>query len=60
ARKASGRLRTFEDPRLAARMVIEICTTWAVHIHWDRAPETYAPARARANASDIAVRGLLA
>ncbi|MEM9177661.1 MAG: TetR/AcrR family transcriptional regulator, partial [Myxococcota bacterium] len=29
ARKASGRLRTFEDPRLAARMVIEICTTWA-------------------------------
>ena len=41
-------------------MVIEICTTWAVHIHWDRAPETYDEALARANAIDFAVRGLLA
>ena len=60
ARARSGDFRTFEDVRLAARMVIEICTTWAVHIHWDRAPETYDEALARANAIDFAVRGLLA
>lgn len=59
-RSASGGFRAFEDTRLAARMVIEICTTWAVHIHWDRAPERYDPERARSNAIEFAVRGLLA
>ena len=59
ARAGTGALRTFEDVRLGARMVIEICTTWAVHIHWDRAPATYDAALARANAIDFAVRGVL-
>lgn len=59
-RARSGDFRTFPDVRLGARMVIEICTTWAVHIHWDRAPETYDPVLARTNAIDFAVRGLLA
>ena len=59
-RAASGHFRRFDDRRLAARMVIEICTTWAVHIHWDRAPEPYDPERARSNAIEFAVRGLLA
>lgn len=59
-RAASGHLRVFDDVRLGARMVIEICTTWAVHIHWDRAPETYDAGLARANAIEFAVRGLLA
>lgn len=59
-RTASGDFRDFEEVRLAARMVIEICSTWAVHIHWDRAPERYDPGLARTNAIDFAVRGLLA
>lgn len=40
--------------------VIETCATWAVHIHWDRAPEHYDPEAARANAIEILVRGLIA
>ena len=56
----SGDFRAFEDPRLAARFVVESCATWAVHIHWDRAPERYGEAEARANAIDFVVRGLLA
>jgi AcrR family transcriptional regulator len=26
-------------PRVAARFVLEIVTTWAVHVHWDAAPQ---------------------
>ncbi len=59
-REDSGHFRCFEDPRLAARFVVETCATWAVHIHWDRAPEQYDPALARANAIEFTVRGLLA
>jgi len=58
-RIASGDFRTFEDTRLAARFVVESCATWAVHIHWDRAPERYAEAQARSNAIEFVVRGLL-
>ena len=47
------------DLRLAARLVIETCTTWAVHIHWDRAPENYPLEAMRANAIDFVVRGLI-
>jgi AcrR family transcriptional regulator len=59
-RAESGDFRTFDNERLAARFVLEACATWAVHIHWDRAPERYDAAAARANAIDFAVRGLLA
>jgi hypothetical protein len=34
-------------------------TTWAVHIHWDRAPERFGPDEAREKAIEFAVRGLL-
>ena len=55
----SGGLRPVADVRLAARIVIETCATWAVHIHWDRAPETYDPEVVRENAIEFMVRALL-
>jgi len=58
-RSEAGQLRTFPNRALAARHVIEVIATWAVHIHWDRAPEAFDPAEARANAIDFLVRGLL-
>jgi len=60
SRIAAGQLREVPDLRLAARIVIETCATWAVHIHWDRAPEIYDPDAARTNAIDFLVRGLIA
>lgn len=58
-RTAAGQFRRFRSPRLAARLVIETCTTWAVHIHWDRSPEDFDPDEARANAIEFLVRGLV-
>lgn len=60
SRVLAGQVRALPDLRLATRMVVETCATWAVHIHWDRAPETFDPERARANAIDFLVRGLIA
>jgi AcrR family transcriptional regulator len=59
-RAAGEQFRPVENPRLAARMVIETCATWAVHIYWDRSPEDYDRVEARENAIDFLVRGLLA
>ncbi len=56
----AGQVRPVPDVALAARIVIETCATWAVHIHWDRAPEFYDPDLCRANAIDFLVRGLIA
>ena len=56
----AGQVRAVPNVRLAARFAIEALTTWAVHIHWDRAPEVYDPAQARANAIDFVMRGLIA
>jgi hypothetical protein len=58
-RSGAGQLRHFPSPQLAARMVIEVVATWAVHIHWDRAPESFDPDEARENAIDFLMRGLL-
>ena len=58
-RIARGQLRAVPDARLAARMVIETIATWAIHIHWDRAPEVFDPDVARENAIDFLLRGLL-
>jgi AcrR family transcriptional regulator len=60
ARIRAGQVRVVPDVALAARIVIETCATWAVHIHWDRAPESYEPELARSNAIDFLVRGLIA
>jgi len=57
-RIAGGQIRSVPNVRLAARIVIETVATWAVHIHWDRAPEVFDPEEARANAIDFLARGL--
>ena len=59
ARSAAGQLRSQPNPRLAARIVVEQVTTWAVHIHWDRAPEAIDPAEARTTVVDFLARALL-
>jgi AcrR family transcriptional regulator len=58
-RIAVGQFRQLGNPQLAARMVVETCATWAVHIYWDRSPEDYDRVEARENAIDFLVRGLL-
>jgi len=57
-RIAGGQLREVANLRLAARIVIETVATWAVHIHWDRAPEAFDHDEARATTIDFLVRGL--
>lgn len=59
SRIAAGQLREQTNTRLAARIVVETLTTWAVHIHWDRAPESFDPAEARETVIDFLVRSLL-
>lgn len=59
-RVASGALRPTPSLRLTARIVVETCATWAVHIHWDRAPESFDPEQARAEVIGQLVRGVLA
>jgi AcrR family transcriptional regulator len=57
-RMDAGQLRRVANVRLAARMVIEVATTWAVHIKWDRSPEAFDPDEARENAVDFLVTAL--
>jgi hypothetical protein len=33
------RLRVFPDPAVTARIIIETVTFWAIHRHWDPAPQ---------------------
>ena len=58
-RVESGHFRPIANLRLTARIVLETCVTWAVHIHWDRAPELFDPDEARETTLDFLVRGLL-
>ncbi len=60
SRIEAGQFRAVPHIRLAARMLIEIVATWAIHIHWDRNPEDFDPDEARENAIDFMVRGLIA
>ncbi|MCG8591681.1 MAG: TetR/AcrR family transcriptional regulator [Proteobacteria bacterium] len=55
----SGQFRPVPDVALAARMIIEICATWAVHIKWDRIPQAFDPVVARENAILFMLRALL-
>ena len=57
-RVAVGQIRAVPNIGLAARIVIETVATWAVHIHWDKAPEVFDPEESRSNAIDFLVRGL--
>lgn len=58
-RMEAGQLRALPDARLAARIVLETIVTWAIHIHWDRAPEDIDPDAAREQVVDFLMRALL-
>jgi AcrR family transcriptional regulator len=58
-RGRSRQLRAPADPFLAARVVIETLTTWAVHIHWDPIPQSFDPKRARDTVIEFVLAGLL-
>jgi AcrR family transcriptional regulator len=53
-----GQLRRVKDLRLAARFIIETIATWAIHIKWDRSPESFDPDEARENAILFIVEAL--
>jgi AcrR family transcriptional regulator len=57
-RMRDGQLRPVANVALAARMIIEVCSTWAVHIRWDRSPENFDRDEARENAIDFLVSAL--
>jgi AcrR family transcriptional regulator len=46
-RARRGRLRRFEDGAVAARIVLETLVFWAVHRHWDPAPQAVDESSAR-------------
>lgn len=58
-RIAGGIFEPVDDTRLAARFVQETITTWAVHVHWDAAPERIAVADALAMVVHFVTRTLL-
>ena len=58
-RAAQGALRV-DDSAFAARYVVEACATWAVHVHWDPAPQRFDAQVARDSVIDFVVRGLVA
>lgn len=60
SRVAAGQFREVPNVRLAARMIVEVVATWAVHIKWDRAPEDFDPDEARESVVDFLVRSLIA
>lgn len=57
-RMQAGQLRKMPSVQLAARMIVEVCTTWAIHIKWDRSPEAFDPSEARENAIAFLVNAL--
>ncbi len=59
-RMEEGHFRPMPNARLAARIVIETVATWAVHIHWDRAPEAIDFDEARELSIDFLVRAFVA
>jgi AcrR family transcriptional regulator len=58
-RARAGQLRPVDDPKITARLVIEVIATWAMHIRWDPSPEHYDTVHARIHAIDFLVRGLM-
>jgi AcrR family transcriptional regulator len=54
-----GRIPPLTDVRVAARFVVEAIATWAVHIHWDPAPQSIDPERAERSVVQLVVGGLV-
>ncbi len=52
-------LRRVDDPFLAARVVMETLTTWAVHIGWDPVPQHFDEKQSRDTVLRFVLRGLL-
>jgi AcrR family transcriptional regulator len=59
SRIRARQLRPLADVPLAARLLIETITTWAVHIKWDRFPQQFDEKAAQDNVIAFLVRGLL-
>ena len=58
ARIRAGSLRQVPDARAAARFVIEAVATWAVHVHWDPAPQAIDPSDAEQTLLQFVIAGL--
>ena len=58
-RMRAGQLRQVETPQLAARIALETVATWAMHIKWDKAPESYEPVSTKAAVIEQICRSLL-
>jgi len=58
ARIRKGKLPPVPDVAVAARFVIEAIVTWAVHIHWDPAPQPIDPHDAEETVVRMVVAGL--
>ncbi|MCP4005776.1 MAG: TetR/AcrR family transcriptional regulator [bacterium] len=59
SRIAAGQIPRHTDPGLSMRISLEICTTWAVHIKWDRNPQSFDPIRTKGTVIEFAIEGLL-
>ena len=59
SRIRKGHLKAVSDPAVAARFVIESISTWAVHIHWDPAPQPIDPREAEETVLHFVLGGLL-
>jgi len=59
SRVAAGQLRPVPNVRIAARMIVEVIATWAMHIKWDRSPELFDSEEARESAVDFIVESLI-
>jgi hypothetical protein len=58
ARVDAGLVRAPRDVDIAARFVVETCAFWAVHRHWDAAPQALAEPEVRAATIDLVVTAL--
>jgi AcrR family transcriptional regulator len=54
-----GALRPVPVAAVAARFIVETIVTWAVHMHWDPAPQSYRPVDAEATVVQFLLGGLL-
>ena len=59
-RISEGHFAPVPDVRIAARVFMETIVTWAVHIHWDSAPDDIDETVARATVTHTLTRALLA
>jgi len=59
-RARRGHLRAFPDPAVAARIALETVTFWAVHRHWDPAPQAVDEVEARETVVQFVRAALLA